>query len=80
MNKEDVFYNVKLSIDFYFREVFCKKYGFYETKIKKIQTLLSECMKEYKSSFKDILGGHWNERKKQRRKRWNPGVSVPRNP
>ena len=32
MNKEDVFYNVKLSIDFYFREVFCKKYGFYETK------------------------------------------------
>ena len=37
MNKEDVFYNIKLSIDFYFREVFCKKYGFYETKVKKIQ-------------------------------------------
>lgn len=37
MNKEDVFYNVKLSIDFYFREVFCKKYGFYEIKTKKIQ-------------------------------------------
>lgn len=37
MNKEDVFYNVKLSIDFYFREVFCKKYGFYDTKIKKVQ-------------------------------------------
>jgi hypothetical protein len=37
MNKEDVFYNVRLSIDFYFREVFCKKYGFYDTKIKKIQ-------------------------------------------
>lgn len=37
MNKEDVFYNLKLSIDFYFREVFCKKYGFYETKTKKIQ-------------------------------------------
>lgn len=37
MNKEDVFYNVKLSIDFYLREVFCKKYGFYETKTKNIQ-------------------------------------------
>lgn len=46
MNKEDVFYNVKLSIDFYFREVFCKKYGFYETKIKKIQRVIKN--KKYK--------------------------------
>jgi hypothetical protein len=37
MNREDVLYNIRLSLDFYFKEVFCKKYGFYETKIKKIQ-------------------------------------------
>lgn len=37
MNREDVLYNLRLSLDFYFKEVFCKKYGFYETKEKKIQ-------------------------------------------
>lgn len=40
MKREDVFYNIKLSIDFYFREVFCKKYGLYETKTKKIQSVI----------------------------------------
>lgn len=46
MNKEDVIYNIRLSFDFYFREVFCKKYGFYETKEKKIQKVLKN--KKYK--------------------------------
>ena len=37
MKREDVIYNIKLSFDFYFREVFCKKYGFFEQKEKSFQ-------------------------------------------
>lgn len=40
MKREDVFYNIKLSFDFYFREVFCKKYGFYDVKEKKFQRVV----------------------------------------
>lgn len=40
MKREDVFYNLELSFHFYFKEVFCKKYGFYDSKEKKIQRVV----------------------------------------
>lgn len=46
MNREDVIYNIKLSFDFYIREIFCKKYGLYKVIDKKYQSVIKN--KKYK--------------------------------